>query len=237
MAEAIGTIERRQPAFPLGDPGPGPLFFVVARVAGRRPFQMNLPNKLTLLRFGLTAVLALVLQADLPLTCTAGLLLFGFASLTDYADGAIARSRNLITDFGALMDPLADKILTATGLICLAALDYNGRPAVPAWVAIVIISREFLITGLRQLAAAKGVVLSSDRFGKHKTIWQIIMILYFLLLLSLAEWERQGWVPALPFQEMLWKPLGSVLLSLAVVLTVGSGLSYLWKNRHLIADR
>ena len=135
------------------------------------------------------------------------------------------------------MDPLADKILTATGLICLAALDYDGHPAVPAWVAIVIVSREFLITGLRQLAAAKGVVLSSDRFGKHKTIWQIIMILYFLLLLSLAEWERQGWVPALPFQQMLWKPLGSVLLSLAVALTVGSGLSYLWKNRHLIADR
>jgi phosphatidylglycerophosphate synthase len=87
------------------------------------------------------------------------------------------------------------------------------------------------------LAAAKGVVLSSDRFGKHKTIWQIVMILYFLLLLSLAEWERLGWVPPLPFQKMLWKPLGSVLLSLAVVLTVGSGLSYLWKNRYLIADR
>ena len=198
---------------------------------------MNLPNKLTLLRFGLTAVLALVLQAELPLACTAGLLLFGIASLTDYADGAIARSRNLVTDFGALMDPLADKILTATGLICLAALDYDGHPAVPAWAAIVIVSREFLITGLRQLAAAKGVVLSSDRFGKQKTIWQIIMILYFLLLLSLAEWERQGWVPPLPFQQLLWKPLGSLLLGLALALTVGSGLSYLWKNRHLIADR
>jgi CDP-diacylglycerol--glycerol-3-phosphate 3-phosphatidyltransferase len=198
---------------------------------------MNLPNRLTLLRFALTGLLALVLQADLPLACTAGLLLFGIASLTDYADGAIARSRNLVTDFGALMDPLADKILMATGLICLAALDYNGRPAVPAWVAIVIVSREFLITGLRQLAAAKGVVLSSDRFGKQKTIWQIIMILYFLLLLSLAEWERKGWVPALPFQQMLWRPLGSILLGLAVALTVGSGLSYLWKNRHLIADR
>jgi CDP-diacylglycerol---glycerol-3-phosphate 3-phosphatidyltransferase len=104
---------------------------------------MNLPNKLTLLRFGLTAVLALVLQAELPLACTAGLLLFGIASITDYADGAIARSRNLITDFGALMDPLADKILTATGLICLAALNYDGRPAVPAWAAIVIVSRSF----------------------------------------------------------------------------------------------
>lgn len=198
---------------------------------------MNLPNRLTLLRFALTGLLALVLQAELPLACTAGLLLFGFASLTDYADGAIARSRNLITDFGALMDPLADKTLMATGLICLAALDYDGKPAVPAWAAIVIICREFLITGLRQLAAAKGLVLPADRMGKHKTIWQIIMILYFLLLLSIVEWERQGWVPALPFQKLLWKPLGSVLLGLAIALTVGSGLSYLWKNRHLIADR
>jgi CDP-diacylglycerol--glycerol-3-phosphate 3-phosphatidyltransferase len=198
---------------------------------------MNLPNKLTLLRFGLTALMAVALQAEFPLACTLGLVLFGLASLTDYADGAIARSRNLITDFGALMDPLADKILMSTGLICLAALDYNGRPAVPAWAAIVIIGREFLITGLRQLAAAKGVVLAADRFGKHKTIWQIIMILYFLLLLSVAEWERQGWIPALPFQEMLWKPLGSTLLALATVLTIGSGLSYLLKNRSLIEDQ
>lgn len=198
---------------------------------------MNLPNKLTLLRFGITGLLALVLQADLPLACTTGLFLFGIASLTDYADGAIARRRNLITDFGKLMDPLADKILTATGLICLAALDYDGHPAVPAWAAIIIVSREFLITGLRQLAAAKGVVLPADRLGKHKTIWQIIMVLYFLLLLSFAEWERQGWVPPLPFQQILWKPLGSTLIGLALALTVGSGLSYLWRNRHLIADR
>jgi CDP-diacylglycerol--glycerol-3-phosphate 3-phosphatidyltransferase len=198
---------------------------------------MNLPNQLTLLRFCMTAVFAAILQSDWAFAATAGLILFGLASLTDYADGAIARSRNLVTDFGALMDPLVDKILTATALICLAALNYEGRPAVPAWVAIVIVSREFLITGLRQLAAAKGQVLSADRFGKHKTIWQIITILYFLLLLSLVEWTKAGWVPPLPFQEMLWRPLGSVLLALALTLTVGSGLSYLWKNRHLIADR
>lgn len=198
---------------------------------------MNLPNQLTLLRFCITAVFATLLQSDWAFASSAGLVLFGLASLTDYADGAIARSRNLVTDFGALMDPLVDKILTATALICLAAVDYEGRPAVPAWVAIVIVSREFLITGLRQLAAAKGQVLSADRFGKHKTIWQIITILYFLLLLSLVEWTKAGWIPSLPFQEMLWRPLGSVLLGLALTLTVGSGLSYLWKNRHLIADR
>jgi hypothetical protein len=198
---------------------------------------MNLPTQLTLLRLAMTIVLAAVLQSEWRFCCTAGLFLFGLASLTDYFDGAIARSRNLITDFGTLMDPLVDKILNAAALICLAALDYESRPAIPAWVAIVIISREFLITGLRQLAAAKGIVLAADRFGKHKTIWQIITILYFLLLLSLDEWSHAGWFDHPVFLKMLWRPLGSVLTALAVFLTVGSGLGYLWRNRHLIADR
>lgn len=198
---------------------------------------MNLPNQLTLLRLAMTVVLAAVLQSEWRFACTAGLLLFGIASLTDYFDGAIARSRNLITDFGSLMDPLVDKILTAAALICLAALDYESHPAIPAWVAIVIISREFLITGLRQLAAAKGVVLAADRFGKHKTIWQIVTILYFLLLLSLDEWTKAGWFNHPAFLKVLWRPLGSVLTALSVVLTVGSGVGYLWRNRHLIADR
>lgn len=198
---------------------------------------MNLPNKLTLMRFGITAGFAALLESYWPFSCTGALLLFGLASFTDYADGAIARRYNLITDFGALMDPLVDKILTATALICLAARECNGRAAIPAWVAIVIVSREFLITGLRQLAAAKGVVLPADRFGKHKTIWQIITILYFLLLLSLDEWTRAGWVSQPSFLELLWRPIGSILLGFALTLTVGSGLGYLWRNRHLIEDR
>ena len=189
------------------------------------------------LLIGGTAVLALVLQAELPLACTAGLLLFGIASITDYADGAIARSRNLITDFGALMDPLADKILTATGLICLAALNYDGRPAVPAWAAIVIVSREFLITGLRQIAVSKGVVLPADRWGKHKTIWQIIAVLYYFLVLSFTEWAAAGWFPALPGGPGLWSKIGGGVMGVALTLTVWSGLSYLWRNRSLIADR
>ena len=118
---------------------------------------MNLPNRLTILRLALTILLAAVLQSGWKFACTLGLLLFAVASITDYADGAIARSRGLITDFGTLMDPLVDKILTASALICLAALDYDGKPAIAAWVAIVIIGREFLITGLRQLAAAANI--------------------------------------------------------------------------------
>ena len=198
---------------------------------------MNLPNPLTILRLALTILMAAVLQSGWSFACTLGLLLFAVASITDYADGAIARSRGLITDFGTLMDPLVDKILTASGLICLAALDYDGKPTIAAWVAIVIIGREFLITGLRQLAAAKGDVLPADRFGKHKTIWQIITILYFLLLLSLNEWSRAGWFDHPAFLRVLWRPLGSVLTGLTVLLTVGSGLAYLWRNRNLIEDR
>ncbi|NBV84832.1 MAG: CDP-diacylglycerol--glycerol-3-phosphate 3-phosphatidyltransferase [Verrucomicrobia bacterium] len=198
---------------------------------------MNLPNKLTLMRFGITTGFAALLESHWPFSCTGALLLFGLASFTDYADGAIARRYNLITDFGTLMDPLVDKILAATALICLAARDYNGRSAIPAWVAIVIVSREFLITGLRQLAAAKGVVLPADRFGKHKTIWQIITILYFLLLLSLNEWVLAGWLKQPGYVGLLWSPVGSLLLGLALVLTVGSGLGYLWRNRALIEDR
>ena len=233
-AEAIGTVESRQWTFmdpeSLGNIG-------LSHVTSLDNRKMNLPNKLTLIRLGITVGFATLLESRCAFSCTGALLLFSLASFTDYADGAIARRYNLITDFGTLMDPLVDKILAATALICLAAREAHGSTAIPAWVAITIVSREFLITGLRQLAVAKGVVLPADRFGKHKTIWQIITILYFLLLLSLDEWVVSGWVPEPAFRASLWRPIGTVLLGMAVVLTVGSGSAYLWRNRHLIEDR
>jgi CDP-diacylglycerol--glycerol-3-phosphate 3-phosphatidyltransferase len=193
---------------------------------------MNLPNQLTIARLGITAVFVLVLESNWPFARTAGLLLFAAASITDYADGYLARRHNLITDFGKLMDPLADKILMAAALLGLVAVD-----ALPAWVATAIISREFLITGLRQLAVAKSIVLPAERIGKHKTIWQIITILYFLLLQALGEWAHYGWIPQLPYPEFFQKWVGGSLLALALILTVGSGIGYLWKNRALIQDR
>jgi CDP-diacylglycerol--glycerol-3-phosphate 3-phosphatidyltransferase len=177
-------------------------------------------------------VFAVVLESDWSWARTTGLLLFALASLTDYADGYLARRYHLITDFGKLMDPLADKILMAAALSGLVAVN-----AIPAWVATAIISREFLITGLRQLAAAKGVVLPAERIGKHKTIWQIITILYFLLLQTLAEWARSGWIPPLPWPGFFHKGLGGLLLVLTLALTLGSGIGYLWKNRALLRDR
>ncbi len=194
---------------------------------------MNLPNQLTVARFFLTIVFVAALSFEWAWHFTVGLVVFIAAGITDYFDGAIARRRNLVTDFGKLMDPLADKIMIAAAFICLVPLH-----AIPAWAAIVIISREFLITGLRLLAAGKGEVLSSERLGKHKTAWQIVMVIYFLLLLVLKEWELAGRVPSIlltPFPQA-WIYGGRTLLVVTLGLTLYSGFRYLWKHRALIAS-
>ena len=194
---------------------------------------MNLPNQLTIARFFLTMIFVAALSSEWPWHFSVGLVVFIAAGVTDYLDGSIARRRNLVSDFGKLMDPLADKIMIAAAFICLVPLH-----AIPAWAAIVIISREFLITGLRLLAAGKGSVLSSERLGKHKTVWQIVTVIYFLLLLVLKEWELAGRIPATlltPFPQA-WLYGGHALLGLALALTLYSGFRYLWKHRALIAS-
>lgn len=160
---------------------------------------------------------------------TAALVLFVIAAITDWLDGWLARRMNLMSDFGKLMDPLSDKVLTAAAFICLIP-----EKAIPAWSAIIIISREFLITGLRLLAASKGVVLPAERLGKHKTAWQMVTIIYFLLLLSLMEFERSGVIHGLYWWAHAWIYGGGVLIALAVFLTLYSGAGYIWKNRALI---
>lgn len=189
---------------------------------------MNLPNQLTTARFFLTVGFVLSLSFAWPYAATVALALFVIASLTDFLDGYLARRWNLITDFGALMDPLADKIMTAAAFVMLA-----GAGVLPAWAVVIIISREFLITGLRMLASAKGVVLSAEKLGKHKTIWQIITIIYFLLLASLEEWLKQGLPESWQGNLTL---LGYLLLGITIVLTLWSAVSYLNKNRTLIAS-
>jgi CDP-diacylglycerol--glycerol-3-phosphate 3-phosphatidyltransferase len=213
--------------------------------SGKRMGIMNLPNRLTIARLFLTAgfVASMTLAwrwkspvgADwTPILSwswgyTAGLIFFVVASITDYFDGAIARQRDLVTDFGKLMDPVADKVLMAAAFICLIP-----EHAIPAWAAIVIISREFLITGLRLLAASKGVALPVDKLGKHKTAWQMITIIYFLLLLALSEFERAGVIHGLLWWAHAWRYGGIALIALALGLTLYSGGGYLWKNRALI---
>ena len=189
---------------------------------------MNLPNKLTVSRLGLAGVFVVCFSVPVAFRYTAGFVTFLVAAGTDYLDGVLARKHGLITDFGKLMDPLADKILTASAFIYLAGTAIGGLRTFPEWAVIAIISREFLITGLRSLASSKGIVLPAERIGKHKTAWQMITIIYFLALLSLSEMTDAPWL------RVLWNAGQDFLVPLTVILTVYSGLAYLTKNIKLI---
>jgi CDP-diacylglycerol--glycerol-3-phosphate 3-phosphatidyltransferase len=196
---------------------------------------MNLPNKLTVSRFGLTVVFLWAMFSRFPYSHTLALFFFCFAGVTDFLDGRIARSRNLITNFGILMDPLADKIMTCSAFIALVESTHLNRAApvkVAAWMVVVIVGRELAITGLRLLAASKNIVLAAERFGKHKTISQIVAIIALLVVDAGPEWP-----PALGNFFAPWAPLfASIMLWITVALTVTSGGIYLWRNRQLYLD-
>jgi len=193
---------------------------------------MNLPNKLTILRFALTALFLWALFSPLRYNDTLALIFFSLAGATDFLDGWLARRHRLITNFGTLMDPLADKIMTCSAFIAFVEstrLNPDAPVKVAAWMVIIIVAREFAITGLRLLAASKNIVLAAEYFGKHKTISQIVTINALLVVDACAEWPAwlqklfQPWVPA--FAEiMLW---------VTVVLTVASGVIYLWRNQAI----
>jgi CDP-diacylglycerol---glycerol-3-phosphate 3-phosphatidyltransferase len=185
---------------------------------------MNLPNKLTVARFILTAVFLILFFNPFKFGDTIALVVFSVASLTDYFDGKIARRDKLITNFGILMDPLADKIL-----ICSAFIAFVGRDLMPAWMVVVIVARELAITGLRLLAAAKNLVIAAEKYGKHKTISQIVATISVLVLVSYPEWG--SWAKTV-FDW--WVPMFARLaLWVSVILTATSGVIYLWRNRSL----
>ena len=205
---------------------------------------MNLPNKLTVSRFALTALFLWAMFTPSAINNTLALFLFCLAGITDMLDGRLARQRNLITNFGILMDPLADKVLTCSAFVALVErhaltsppTTHLGPlticPKVVAWMVVVIVTRELAITGLRLLAASKDVVLAAERYGKHKTISQIVALIALLSMEAYAEWPVTvqkflvPWVPAFA-QFVLW---------LTVILTATSGILYLAKNRHLYLD-
>jgi CDP-diacylglycerol---glycerol-3-phosphate 3-phosphatidyltransferase len=192
---------------------------------------MNWANRLTVSRLGLTILFVAALNSEWGFARTAALFLFVVAGITDYVDGQIARRYGFITDFGKLMDPLVDKIMIAAAFISLVPLK-----AIPAWAATIVVARDFLITGLRLLAATKGLVLPAERLGKHKTSWQIVTVVFFLLLLSVQELgyatANTGW------WQRAWNDGGGVLVWLTVLLTLYSGLAYAWANRGVvITDR
>src|SRR4029077_12283137 len=143
---------------------------------------MNWANRLTLGRLALTILFVAALNSSWQYGRTAALLIFLIAGVTDFIDGEVARRCGIITNFGKLMDPLVDKIMMAAAFISLVPLE-----AIPAWAATTVVARDFLITGLRMMASAKGQILPAERMGKQKTSWQIITIIFFLALLSLSE--------------------------------------------------
>ena len=175
---------------------------------------MNTPNKLTVLRVIMIPFFVFFMLADMG---NAGkytaLVLFIAASLTDTLDGYLARKYNQVTNFGKFMDPLADKLLVCSALICLMDI---GK--LPSWAVIVIISREFIISGFRLVASDNGIVIAASWWGKSKTISQMVMI-----ILMIADFGG------------VFGTLETILLYVAVILTVVSMIDYIWKNRQVLS--
>ena len=175
---------------------------------------MNLPNKLTLFRVVLIPFFVVFMLVNVTGNTDKwiALIIFIIASLTDLLDGKIARKYNLITDFGKLMDPLADKLLVCSALICLVSLD-----RIPAWIVIIIIAREFIISGFRLIAADNGRVIAASYWGKFKTTFQMIMVILMIADIS---------------QLFI---LTQIIMYVALILTVVSLVDYLVKNKDVMS--
>ena len=175
---------------------------------------MNLPNKLTMFRVILIPFFVVFLLVDITsYDKWIALGIFIIASLTDLLDGKIARKYNLVTNFGKFMDPLADKLLVCSALICLVEL-----AKIPAWIVTIIIAREFIISGFRLVASDNGVVIAASYWGKFKTTFQIIMIC--LMIADIAQLQI----------------LTMIVMWIAVVLTVVSLVDYLAKNKDVMKE-
>ena len=176
---------------------------------------MNLPNKLTIARMiAVPFFIAAYLLGYFP----AALVIFIAASLTDALDGKIARSRNLVTNFGKIMDPLADKILVYSAL-CL----FIESDIIRAWMLILILTREFIVAGMRTVAASEGTVLAAGMSGKIKTALQMVAVIVFLFALCLNEARATVMM------------IGNVIFWASLVMTVYSGCEYVWKNRSVFS--
>lgn len=175
---------------------------------------MNLPNKLTTFRVVLIPFFIFFLMTELiPYSKWIALAIFCIASLTDFFDGYLARKWNMVTNFGKFMDPLADKLLVCSAIIAFTAMD-----RMPAWIVIIIVAREFIISGFRLIAAEKGVVIAASYWGKFKTASQMFMIILFIINI-----------------DALFIP-GQVLMYIALALTVISLLDYIIKNKDVMKD-
>ena len=187
---------------------------------------MNLPNQLTILRIILALVCIYLIWINTLNTIIAALIVFLVATLTDYLDGHIARRKNLITNLGKLLDPIADKILIIG--VFLAFLELG---IISLWVAIVIISREFIITSLRLIALKQNKILAAEFHGKHKMISQVAAIIIILVIIILFKIYSHQLVVNWLYYDMI-----NLLMWYVLLITIFSGGYYLWKNRKIIKN-
>ena len=193
---------------------------------------MNLPNKLTVLRMILVPFFVLAILWPFPHHYLAALMLCGAASYTDHLDGMLARKNNQITDFGKFMDPLADKILVISALVCFVSLGLCD-----VWLVLLIIAREFMVTSIRLVAAGKGSVIAANNWGKAKTVSQIIAICVILLLQYIGELGGLGLVGFVTEKmAVLFWGIGEVFLAIATFFAVLSGLIYLKQNWDIVKN-
>ncbi|TQQ84161.1 CDP-diacylglycerol--glycerol-3-phosphate 3-phosphatidyltransferase [Peptacetobacter hominis] len=178
---------------------------------------MNLPNKLTMFRVFLIPIFVIIMMLDMESKYLYACLVFIIASITDTLDGKIARKYNLVTDFGKFMDPLADKLLVISALICMIEVNL-----VPGWMVIIIVARELSVSILRAIAAADGTVIAAGKSGKRKTVTQMVAI----VLLLLGQYRGN--------QTILMA--GTVFITVATLLTLYSGWEYLYGNRHVFMN-
>lgn len=193
---------------------------------------MNTPNKLTLVRIVLAPVFLFIILCNNGLIRHSYLfagLMFGLASLTDMLDGRIARKYNEITDFGKFLDPLADKMLVTAALIAFVELDL-----INTWIAMIIITREFLVTSLRLVAAGRGKVIAASNWGKAKTISQVIAILFVILIKEIEYVAQKFNINWITENAVLLNNLGKLAMWISAALTVISGVIYIWVHKDYI---
>lgn len=188
--------------------------------------KMNLPNRLTLARIAAVPVFLILLLWQFPFHYFAALVIFVAASLTDLFDGRIARSRGLITDFGKFLDPIADKMLTTAALLGFISL---GIGFGTVWITVIVLIREFSVSSIRMIAAASGKVVAADKWGKIKTVMQMVGI-----IMALTFEEFISLFPTLLLVGTMLRIAYNIVLWFSAVLTVVSGINYLVKNKTFV---
>ena len=201
---------------------------------------MNLPNTLTMSRLGLAGLMMALLSIQKPYFYSAALLVFVIGGITDFLDGYIARKHRLVSAFGRLMDPLTDKVMVCAAFVSFVEIQIQrgsqSISLVPAWIVVVIISREFLVTGLRLLAATRGNIIAAGKWGKHKTVWQIVAIVALLLGLAVRyDLLRHEDAKFLANYDLAFSYIAQGMAMGVAVITVTSGLLYFLQHRELIS--